>query len=448
MKDLVSVVVPVYNVQEYLARCIESIINQTYKDLEIILVDDGSTDDSANIMKHYGSLDTRIINIFKENFGAPSARNRGIDIATGKYIMFFDSDDELYPNAIEDMVTKMNDADVIMGNWSYIDLNNHIMRTRKDFENQIYQKEDLANVIVLNPFPGNKLYKKEIIKDNKLYFDNVRIGQDLNFYIKYTALCNKFATTENLVFKYRITDNSIARTYNLNILDIVRSIENANRFLEKNNKPVLDITIINTLKVIAYEEQLKKIFNYNKRDSEIIRLYFYEELKKLDVSNCPSEIKELYNKMMIRCNRLKIMKPQTYNKMALVKRRGIGKIKRTIKQLQEDIIYKLPKACAHKMIYKKKMNKVLNLKNPRDLNEKIQYMMVYKYGKKEGELSDKNQVKQYVLEKNIENLFIPKTLKIYQNASEINLDELPEQFVLKCNHFSRKGRNLYFKKRF
>lgn len=99
----------------------------------------------------------------------------------------------------------------------------------------------------------------------------------------------------------------------------------------------------------------------------------------------------------------------------------------------------LPKKIAHQLLYKRKMGKKLNLKDPKDLNEKLQYLMIYKYGKKEGFLSDKYRVKEYINNYNIEDLYIPKTLKVYNSVNEIKLDDLPEKFVLKCNHGSGKA---------
>ena len=93
MDDLISVIVPVYNVEEYLDRCIESIVNQTYKNLEILLIDDGSTDNSYNICDKWAKKDNRIKVVHKENGGVSSARNVGLDVATGDYIGFVDSDD-------------------------------------------------------------------------------------------------------------------------------------------------------------------------------------------------------------------------------------------------------------------------------------------------------------------------------------------------------------------
>lgn len=107
-----------------------------------------------------------------------------------------------------------------------------------------------------------------------------------------------------------------------------------------------------------------------------------------------------------------------------------------MKKVLKRILKFLPKSLAHELLYKRIMGKTLNLKNPKDFNEKIQYLIVYKYGKKEADLADKYLVKQYVAQLNIKDLYIPKTYKAYTSVDDIKLDELPSRFVLKCNHGS------------
>ena len=112
----VTIIVPIYNMEKYLVDCLESILNQSYRELEIILVDDGSTDNSKNIIEKYKKVDTRIISAYQKNMGAPAARNLGIDMANGEYIMFFDSDDVLEKDGIKKLVGNVKDADLIVGN--------------------------------------------------------------------------------------------------------------------------------------------------------------------------------------------------------------------------------------------------------------------------------------------------------------------------------------------
>ena len=116
----ITVIMPVYNVENYLAEAIESVINQTYKNLEIILIDDGSTDKSGNICDEYEKIDSRIKVIHQENKGLSGARNAGIEVATGNYIMFIDSDDIFPKDACEKMLNYIEekDADYVVGNYT------------------------------------------------------------------------------------------------------------------------------------------------------------------------------------------------------------------------------------------------------------------------------------------------------------------------------------------
>lgn len=122
----ISVIVPVYNMEKYLVRCLESIVNQTYPDLEIICVNDGSTDSSAKILETYASKDKRIKLITKENGGLSSARNAGINAATGEFITFVDSDDWIQPDTYNIVSRYMSDADMlifgtnVVGDFSFV----------------------------------------------------------------------------------------------------------------------------------------------------------------------------------------------------------------------------------------------------------------------------------------------------------------------------------------
>ena len=127
MEQKVSIIVPVYNVEKYLKRCVDSLIEQSYKNLEIILVDDGSKDNSFSICKEYESKDSRVRIFHKENEGLGLTRNYGIEKSTGEYITFVDSDDYLTLDAVETMVEKaaVTNADVVVANMFYKDKGNY-----------------------------------------------------------------------------------------------------------------------------------------------------------------------------------------------------------------------------------------------------------------------------------------------------------------------------------
>lgn len=141
--SLISVIVPIYNVEKYLHRCVDSILKQTYGDLEIILVDDGSTDNCGKICDEYAKKDRRIKVIHKENGGQSSARNVGLDYATGEYVSFIDSDDFIHPQMLEMLYKAVTDFDVEMACCDFFRI-----KHKKDFDNIIYKSSELAYEIL------------------------------------------------------------------------------------------------------------------------------------------------------------------------------------------------------------------------------------------------------------------------------------------------------------
>ena len=135
MEDLITVIVPVYKVEKYIRKCIESIINQTYKNIEIILVDDGSPDDCGKICDEYAKKDNRIKAIHKENGGLSDARNKALDLTNGKYVIFVDSDDYIEKNAIEYLYQLMQkyNTDIAIGlvNPIYDGEKNNILKNKE-----------------------------------------------------------------------------------------------------------------------------------------------------------------------------------------------------------------------------------------------------------------------------------------------------------------------------
>ena len=176
--DLVSIVVPIYNVEEYLEQCLQSIINQTYSNLEIILVDDGSVDNSLSIIKKYAKIDNRIIYVSKENGGQASARNVGYTMAHGKWIWNVDADDTIDVHTIE-MVVKtalLNDSDIVISSHKLVN-NNGINRISPRFDGTITGEE--ASVLmfshVIGGDPWTRLIKTDIIKQY-----DIRIDEDFS----------------------------------------------------------------------------------------------------------------------------------------------------------------------------------------------------------------------------------------------------------------------------
>lgn len=195
MGPLVSVIVPVYNVEEYLHRCIDSLINQSYLNLEIILVDDGSSDRSSSICDEYAAKDNRIRVVHKENGGQSSARNVAMDIMCGKYVVFVDSDDYISCNMIEKFIDSSlrHNVDVVVADYTII--GNFPKKTKEVNKDYCATGIDIAKAIIRDEYPKNfawgKLYKSYLFDDVR--FPEGRIYED-------TATIYKVVAKSSLVY--------------------------------------------------------------------------------------------------------------------------------------------------------------------------------------------------------------------------------------------------------
>ncbi len=214
----VSIIVPVYNTEKYLKKCVESLLSQTEKDIEIILINDGSTDKSEKIIKSFE--DDRIVYISKKNSGIGSTRNLGITKAKGKYIMFIDSDDYIAPNCVEKMYNKaINDnCDIVISDY-YEDCNGIIKEIRfKSFNNtSLNDNPSILNNINLGPC--NKIYKKSILKDVK--FEESLKYEDAPFVIKAFINAKKIGKLNECLSYYVIHENSQTTIRDKRIFDIL-----------------------------------------------------------------------------------------------------------------------------------------------------------------------------------------------------------------------------------
>ena len=219
----ISIIVPVYNAEKTIRKCVESVINQSYKNWELILVDDGSTDDSRSIINEYGKNNKNISIFMQKNLGVSSARNIGISNATGEYITFLDSDDYLNEKALEIMINALsnNDADMIVGSYSQITENGN----KKNF---IYKnkcidlKEELLNISNLKFYMicWGKLYKTSIIIENNISFNlNFHLGEDTIFVFEYLKNVEKVACIDDVVYNVFIFEKDVSKRYNKTIVE-------------------------------------------------------------------------------------------------------------------------------------------------------------------------------------------------------------------------------------
>ena len=219
MKDsctLVSIIVPVYGTESYLPACIESICNQTYKNLQIILVDDQSPDKCPEICDRYAKVDERIMVIHQENKGVSGARNTGLRLATGEYIMFVDSDDELFPNTVDMLLNEAlkNKADIISALKDFGGKNSNCIVADNDFEIVHYSKDDSLLLSLLGDENTNsacaKLFKATFI--NECFFEEGKNINEDGFFIFQCCIRKPLWIQYNtVVYKYNNRENSNSR---------------------------------------------------------------------------------------------------------------------------------------------------------------------------------------------------------------------------------------------
>lgn len=241
MEKKISVIVPIYKVEKYLDKCIESIINQTYQNIEIILVDDGSPDDCGLICDEWAKKDSRIIVIHKENGGLSSARNVGLDIAKGEYIGFVDSDDYIEPNMYYELVKELeaNDSDLSICNFYKEDEYGNIEKNNFHNANKTYQTEDglaLLSSIGYGRYvvAWNKLYKKVLFDDIRFPLGKLHEDQAVMHYV--FNKCKMISTTDKFLYHYIFRKGSImSASFSIKSLDEADAIFDRIEFYKSNN---------------------------------------------------------------------------------------------------------------------------------------------------------------------------------------------------------------------
>ena len=223
----VSVIVPVYNVEKYVEKCLKSLVNQTLQEIEIIVVDDGSQDDSKNIIdKYIKKYPDKVKYLYKENGGLSSARNFGIPYANGEYIAFLDSDDYVEPTMYEEMykLAKKDNADMVECDfiWEYPNKQKYDYGVVYNGKKEAIEK---ARVVA-----WNKLIKREIIKNEKIEFPLGLRYEDVEFFYKLVPSINKISFMKKYFIHYVQRDNSIANTQNTKTKDIFKVLNNVIEF--------------------------------------------------------------------------------------------------------------------------------------------------------------------------------------------------------------------------
>ena len=214
----ISIIVPIYNAEKYVEETIKSIIDQTLKNIEIILVNDGSTDGSKQICEKYLNLDKRIILINKENGGLADARNAGLKIASGKYIMFIDADDLYEPDSCEHMYKTIEEtnSDYVIGNYQMMD-DDGKKWNNVAFDIDVYDEMELdlndhkKSFFVMNSTAWNKIYRTEFLKQNDITFKVPAPAEDSYFTLMCFTKAKKGFYTSKIIYLYRNSPNSLSK---------------------------------------------------------------------------------------------------------------------------------------------------------------------------------------------------------------------------------------------
>ena len=233
--DLITIIVPVYNVENYIKECIESLVNQTYQNIEIILIDDGSTDSSGCICDNYAESDSRIKVIHKKNEGLGFARNTGLMAAKGKFVTFIDSDDKADADLIERLIKGIFefDCDTCIGGFRRIS-ESGVVSYEEQYDDAIFSGTNVYNVLfarMLGSSPDkhdairmsvwNVMYSMNIIRENKLKFPSERklISEDLIWDSEYYKYAKRVKVINSTAYNYRITPGSLTKKYKPDMLE-------------------------------------------------------------------------------------------------------------------------------------------------------------------------------------------------------------------------------------
>lgn len=240
MDPIVSFIVPVYNGEKYLKECIDSLLSQTVKELEVIIVDDGSTDSSGKIAENFAEADARVHMLHQENSGVSVARNKGMEIASGEWLCFVDADDILHKCYIETLMVYQKYDVVFSGYSEFYDFCQEAKSLYK--ETELYNKEDFKYIrkIGLNrdlangkykllkiSTPWAKLFKRNIIRENGLHFPKgIVTGEDLLFNLQYFELCENGIMIKDALYYHRVHDKAVSRAFSASAVKDYKNLLN------------------------------------------------------------------------------------------------------------------------------------------------------------------------------------------------------------------------------
>lgn len=280
MMEKVSIIVPVYNTEKYLKRCLESIINQTYKNIEIICINDGSTDGSEKILREYASKENRMIVKTVQNGGVSRARNIAIKESTGNFIMFIDSDDYIELNMVEEMLKTIQKrkADIVRCT-NFLEREDGTVEKIEEYtiKNKLIEKDEINKDILLDIITGRMLtyscvliVKKEVILSTNLFNEKLKILEDKLFYLELFINAEKIYFLDVPLYHYIINPESCTKSKKIvtrNMYNLLNGWYYMKKTLEKTT--LCDVQLykkLNTQYLIGITGYLYETYKYNKSE--------------------------------------------------------------------------------------------------------------------------------------------------------------------------------------
>ena len=263
MNPIISIIVPCYNTEKYLNKCIDSVLNSTFKDLEIILIDDGSKDNTYKILEEYSKKDNRVRIYTQENIGQAKTRNKAIKLSKGKYLFFLDSDDYIDLDLLEKLYNETkNGNDIVVSDAKGIsDSTNEELITIK-FDN--YANDNVKNYILNSSGPAWILINKDIITNNNLYFYEDHIYEDIAVVPSWGIYAKRIAYVPDTYYYYTIrTGSTMNQTeYSKKLEDIFYSLDHLKSLFKDKYKDEIEYIYIEHLLHAAS----LRFFKFNKLD--------------------------------------------------------------------------------------------------------------------------------------------------------------------------------------
>lgn len=277
----ISVIIPVYNIEEYLDKCIQSILLQNFSEYEVILVDDGSTDKSGKICDEYSQKYSQIKVIHQANKGLGGARNTGIEAACGEYLLFVDSDDSVKENMFSFLYNTAfeNDSDMVLFGMDYIDEDGKIIETKRPLDSGIRNicSDERMEIFSVNPYAWNKLYRRELFIKNNIRYPERMWYEDLCVTPKIILCADRLTLTDKVFYNYLQRKSSIMHVKNTDrnsdMLAVVTDVLNFYRkegafdryYQQLCFMTVMHMMVLCTLRVASddiYHPLLKQFYNF------------------------------------------------------------------------------------------------------------------------------------------------------------------------------------------